>query len=211
MHRFESVFLWSKAFFQKHRKLCKNVLTALMLLSAGVFWWRYEKAEQMESSSVRFLRAIQYAESGQIDKAVHALDHMPSKYDTSYTLLSQFLAADTLMAKREFERSAFIYKKIMDSSDPVYRALAAAKYAYVAIFSMKEDEAHAFLDLWIKREPTLKKMFQELKASLYVEHGKKSDALRMYDSLLENKDLSEDAKVRLQLARLACVRKSSSC
>lgn len=195
-----------KDFYLKRKKLCKKITTMVLVAGGALLWWRYERAEQIETSSVQFLRAVQYVEMGNLDKGMHALDHMPSKYTTSYTLFSQFLAADVLVRKRDVERAISVYESLMKTDDPVYQALAAVKYLYLAALTMEEGQAHAALDTWINKAPQWADVLLELKAAVYAQHNRIEEAMRVYDSLLE-KTLPEDTKVRIQLARLACVRK----
>lgn len=195
-----------KNFYLKRKALCKNITTAALVVVGALLWWRYERIEQIETSSIQFLRAVQHIEMGHLDKGIHALDHMPSKYTTSYTLLSQFLAADVLVKKRELERAAGIYKSLMNTDDFVYKNFAAVKYLLLTALTMEEDQAYAALDTWIKKAPQWSNMLLELKAAVYAQHGRREDALRVYDDLLQ-KTLLEDTKLRIQLARLACMRK----
>ena len=196
-----------KEFYLKRRKFCKNVATLLLVVSGALFWWRYERVEQIETSSVQFLRAVQHAESGHLDKAMHALDHMPSKYTTTYTLLSQFLAADVLVRMRDTARAIGVYKALLKTDNLIYQALAAIKYLSLTVLTMEESQAHEVLDSWINKAPQWKAAFLELKAAVYAQNDHVEDAVRIYDNLLAEEVIAEDTKLRIQLARLACMRK----
>jgi len=198
-----------RSFYFARKKLCKNILTVLCCVVGGAVWLHYERVEQMETASFQFLRAIQEVEAGNVDRALHTLDHMPSKYTTIYSMLARFLAADSMMYQHDSKKAEGVYKGIMADTKGAYQNLAAMKYLYLVISHLPFDEANSMLSSWMQRAPGWRVMLQEMQAYVCYHHGKIQEAVALYDTILRDETLDENVRLRLQLSRLMCLKEKS--
>jgi len=200
-----------KNFYFKNKKICKNTLTTLTVLLGVSVWWSYEKVEQKETSSLTFFHALQVLESNDESKALTLLENMPSKYETNYTLLSKFLAANLFLRKNEAKKASDIYQDIYQSAEKVYADLAYVKYLYIQALDMPCDDALNAINAFLQRSPAWKNILLELKGMILMNAGKKKDALKVYDSLLQDQSLTKDSQMRLQILRLSTLNSEAEC
>ncbi len=189
-------------FYKKYKKAINNVSMLLSIIIGALFWWRYEKVEQTEKASLQLLQAVSFYSNGDMEKAQYTVDHMPSKYQTGYLTLAQFLAADMALKNNDRDQAVLLYQKIQSSAkDTVYKNLAELKCLYITIFDLSEEKARAAVERLIKMEPKFEGLLWELLGDYFLKNGESEKARLAYNKALDT-NVKPSAEMRIKLAKL---------
>ncbi len=140
------VTFWFKAieWIEQYQQYLLGGIVAVVLIVAGVYWFKNYKAGQEQNASVMFANAKRLYDSQNYNAAVDSLVRMTNAYNgTPSAGVGTVYLANAFMFKKDYKVAEDYYRKYLDDygDDPILSAAASAGIA--ATFDERGDFAKA--------------------------------------------------------------------
>lgn len=131
-------------FWKKHQTKIIAVAALIVLLTAGLRYWRYENERQAQASGDQFHAAIAAYESGKLDEATGGLSKLADSGPGGYRVLARMTEAGAKSAANPSGAVAAFDAIAGDASvDPLLRDAARLRAALLRLDLPNEDQAGA--------------------------------------------------------------------
>lgn len=188
-------------FWNKYKTAIISVITVILVVTAG---WNYYGYAAKKSNEAYTASYYDFMRKSQIDP-LKALEDASTGdvLSKNKAFLAQIYQASLHTDHKDFDKATVLYEKIThDSAAPkLYQSLAAY---YLLLNKSQYMDAKTLLvemeTLKIEDSP-FAPLILELKASLLFENGQNDEALKMINTILEDKKLPNGLRQRVEIMK----------
>ena len=173
---------------------------AVILLVAGYEGWRWWTGSNAARSSDQFYAATQLADGTDLAAAQKALDDVIAQGSGAYPALAQFREASLLAQQGKIDEAVAAYDSLStNQSNPYLRELALVMGANLLIDKGDVAAVEQRIGGSIAEASPMRNAAREVLGLAQYKAGKLDDAMKTFQSIIDDPLASRDAQSRVQL------------
>lgn len=187
-----------KAFWNKYGLYIVLFVVLSVSMAVGFETIKNWRNKQLQNKTEAYISAV--IQSGNYDGSIKALEKIAAGNYGIYSQLARMQIADILFEQNKTEDALNMLESILknEALNPRIRHLATLKLATYKIDTAPASEVRTLLEPIVKEQNTWSPLAQEMLAMLSIKEGNFDQARNIYNEMLQNENLSENFKNRIQ-------------
>lgn len=185
-------------FWKKYRWLVYGGVASVLLITAGVEFYRNYQIKTRLSESDIFEEATLQGHIGKDKEAISSFEKLASSGKTGYRILALVNLANLQMVKGEKKAALENLKNVLETTskkDPLH-LMVSLSYVGYQLDDGKSEELLKILEPALE-DDNFQGLATELAFQLLVTQGKNDDAVTLVKKALANPNISDNLKARL--------------
>lgn len=189
-----------RSFWQKYGILVIIAVVAILTFAVSfesIKLWQTKKAQ---SWSDAYAYAYNLQIQGKYDESIEIFKKIENQNNGMYKDLAQMQIANILLEQQKFDNAFSVLNALIDNpkTNSSLRNIAIFKLVSYKLDNAPKDEIEALLNKLVADDSSWSNIAKEMKAMLAIREGNISLALEIYNDILNNNELSESLKIRVQ-------------
>lgn len=187
-------------FYKKNKKHISNAVFFVFLAIAGYFFYKSRQDEARLDASKSLYYAMHHSKP---EAALKSLKHIAKKSGYSYADLTKFFAAQLFEQQGKYEEARQVLQTLIkDTAHQTFKDLARLKLVRLDIDNKQNlEEAATHLAPFNAETNPWHYQAQELHVALKIAEGKKSEAKKRAEDLINSDKAPADIKNRMIFIR----------
>ncbi len=159
--------------------------------------WQTKKAQTWSDA---YAYAYNLQMQGKYDESIDIFKKIENQNGGMYKDLAQMQIANILLEQEKYDEAFTVLNTLIEDSNTnnSLRNIAIFKLASYKLDNAPKEEVEFLLNKLIDGDNSWKNIAKEMKAMLAIREGNISNALEIYNDILNNNELSESLRTRVQ-------------
>jgi hypothetical protein len=185
-------------FWKSYQNYIVNGGAAILIgVCAYAGWQHYEDGKNVERAKAYYVGAFE-ADTNRTKDALEQLKTVAASGNSAYGDLARLKAAGILTDKKDIPGAIALYKSVQDShwGGATYENFAIINAGYLDLDTATDDSFLKPLDPLCREGNPWRGSALELKGLYYIKQKKWSAALEAFDTILKDKSIMQNLKIR---------------